>query len=490
MAVRHYVLISTDGFQEIATQTVVCDTLRREVYVWGFVGGLLEVDGKIVPENAYLDYRNPANWPAILATRGTAKIPSPIVYAEAGDKLYITLINVGFSQIANRQNHTIHIHGAQVATTVDGFPETSLNVPVWEPDSSGNFSRPPSTTYLFDSPNPGTYMYHCHVRADDHIQMGMYGSLFVYPSVESLKDAGIEQDPDTRQWYFNNQLQPQIPKTATNRNFAYNDIHTFFDKEYVYFFSDIDYEWHQSHLYGYPYNSVDYKPDYWLINGRAYPDTLLPYPKEPGSDVSYNAYVHVSAGQSFLLRMSNLAYQPNPFHIHGFHYFIAGEDAQLSPFLKIASQNNDFSLNLAQKGFTINVAPGQTKDIIVPTSDQRAQYRNYIVNGQDGITSQCSQMKFIKRVNPSSIANVPTEPVNCPNPKTITSIDICNQPLGDPNDNYFPQFYPMHNHSDYQNTNYGNYPGGQIALYQVDPPNKILPPNYPCNSAILPVKKK
>lgn len=471
MAIRHYVLLGTDGFHDVATANEVCSTSRRAVYVWGFVGGLLEVDGEIVEENRYLDYRNPRSWQSILEKQGTAKIPSPIIYADTGDKLYITLINIGFKDLPNStEEHTIHMHGAQVATTVDGFPQTSFGVPVWEANDNGQYPIPPTTTYLFDTTKPGTYMYHCHVGADQHIQMGMYGALFIYPSKESLSRSGIVQDEETKEWYFNNQLQMQIPKTATNRSFAYNDIHTYFDKEYIFFFSDIDYDWHQSTLYSTPFNPVNYKPDYWLINGRAYPDTLTPYPKEAGSDVTYDTYVRVRAGENFLIRMSNLAYQVNPFHIHGFHFFIAGEDSELSPFLKIASQNNDVSLNLAKRGFTMSIAAGQTKDIIIDTKDIRDQYRNYIVNGQDGFVSQCNQIQYIVDTLASSLTDVPMEPVICPDPMYINSLEICNQPKGDPNDNFYPQFYPMHNHNDYENTNNGLYPGGQLAYYQIDPP--------------------
>lgn len=480
MAVRHYVLVSTDGFIDVATQTTVCNDRRRQIYVWGFVGGLLEVDGKVVPENAHLDYRKPRNWPKIRALQGTATIPSPIVYAEQGDKLYITLINVGFEQIpTNIQPHTIHMHGAQVATTQDGFPETSVGVPPWVPNpNTGKFNKPDIITYFFDTTKPGTYMYHCHVGADHHIQMGMYGALFIYPSRKSLAKAGITQDKRTKKWCFKGVPQDQIPITATNRNFAYNDIHTYFDKEYVFFLSDIDYTWHQNTLYGDPFNAVNYKPIYWLLNGRTFPDTLLPAPKQPGSDVTYDSYVHVSAGQRFLLRFSNLAYDVNPFHIHGFHYLVAGEDSELSPFLKIASKMGDTSDNLAQRGFTISVAAGQTRDIIVPTEDQRDPYRTYQVDGLDGFPPQCSQIDYLEYYSRitglPSIADIPTEPVNCPNPNTTTSLEICNQPPNDPNNQFFPQFFPMHNHNDYQNTNNGLYPGGQVAYYQVDPPDTYM----------------
>ena len=35
-------------------------------------------------------------------------------------------------------------------------------------------------TYYYKINEPGTYMYHCHVEATEHMQMGMLGNLYVY----------------------------------------------------------------------------------------------------------------------------------------------------------------------------------------------------------------------------------------------------------------------------------------------------------------------
>lgn len=81
------------------------------------------------------------------------------------------------------------MHGAHVATQLDGFPESSFGLPMWM-----DFDKtPPVATYLFDTEHPGTYMYHCHVEASEHVQMGMYGALVVYPSMKSLKLVGIRK---------------------------------------------------------------------------------------------------------------------------------------------------------------------------------------------------------------------------------------------------------------------------------------------------------
>lgn len=55
--------------------------------------------------------------------------------------------------------------------------------------------------------------------------------------------------------------------------------------------------------------------------------------------------------------------------------------------------------------------------------------------------------------------------------KYINYIQVCMQNSCDNNDNFFPQFYPMHNHDDYKVTNNGKYPGGQLTLIQTDAPD-------------------
>ena len=53
MSVRHYVLLATDGFINLPLDSELCTTNRQPVYIFGFVGGLLEVDGKKIKMNEY-----------------------------------------------------------------------------------------------------------------------------------------------------------------------------------------------------------------------------------------------------------------------------------------------------------------------------------------------------------------------------------------------------------------------------------------------------
>jgi hypothetical protein len=478
MAIRHYVLFATDGFINVPSSPVLCAE-EQSIYVFSFIGGLFKVieEDKIKYIDPKLDWENSSNWNDMYALKGKGTIPAPIIWGDVSDRIYITLINLGMLNRPTLMDpHTVHIHGGHVATQLDGFPETSFGVPMWMAPTE----MPPTITYFFQPENPGTYMYHCHVEASEHVQMGMYGGLVIYPSYESLKVAGITKSKKGR-WFLNDEFQHQIPRTATNRNFAYNDINTYYDKEYVMLLSDIDSTWHNAVLTADPnFNAVNYKPDYWLVNGRAFPDTLLPHPLTPKensdinlSQINYESYVHVVTNQKFLLRMSNLSYQVVPWHIHGWHFTVIGKDAHQSPFLKISEDlshmddMNNSDHDLMNMGFTATIGSGETYDLLLSADDKRPIYKKYIVDGQDCIPSLCSQ---IGKLDPNVIANIPTQPVKCPNYDTVNYSNICHGTQGV--DQFFPQFYPAHNHDDYKVTNNGVYPGGQLIYIQTDAPKK------------------
>lgn len=477
MSKRHYVLLATDGYITVPLTAEPCDKSKdknKEIYIFGFVGGLYMVDDTIVDNR--LNWENEGNWPYLISLKGTASIPSPLIWGKVEDDIYITLINLGMPVAQLNDAHTIHLHGAHVATQLDGFPETSFGVPMWMTDSNEPIDTPPTATYYFHPTDPGTMMYHCHVEASEHVQMGMYGALIIYPSKKSLEKAGIRRNKDG-EWFYRGVPQPQIPPTASYKNFAYNSIHSYFDKEYIMLLSDIDSEWHESVSIPNnpkPYNAINFKPDFWLINGRAFPHTLLPHPQTNKCEcdskfnrINYESYVHVKTGDMFLLRMINMGYQVVPWHIHGWHFMIIGKDAHLSPFASLAKEPKTNPHELLEHGFTVTIGSGETYDLLLHAEDKRKEYLNYIVDGQDEIPSLCCQ---ISKLPDDASANIPTEPLDCDNPQTVNYADICKDSHSNPNDNFFPQFYPMHNHDDYKVTNYGKYPGGQLTYIQTDAP--------------------
>lgn len=210
--------------------------------------------------------------------------------------------------------------------------------------------------------------------------------------------------------------------------------------------SDIDSKWHDTVEAQKTYYAPDFKPDFWLVNGRAYPDTLKPHPLTITSSnantnltqLNYESYVHIKTNDKVLFRMINMGYAAVPWHIHGWHFQVIGKDASPSPFLAISESLMNMNMNmnmgmcnssymehkLLESGFTANIASGETYDLLITATDKRSEYLNYIKKGQNGLPSLCKQ------------------------------------------------FYPMHNHDDYKVTNQGVYPGGQLTLIQTDAPTK------------------
>ena len=69
--------------------------------------------------------------------------------------------------------HSVHFHGfPQAASIFDGVPESSATI-----NMGSTF------TYYYNIVDglAGTYMYHCHVEATEHMQMGMVGNLYIDP---------------------------------------------------------------------------------------------------------------------------------------------------------------------------------------------------------------------------------------------------------------------------------------------------------------------
>ncbi len=96
--------------------------------------------------------------------------PAPAIAVNQGEQFYLSLTNVGMLIRPDLFDpHTVHFHGfPNASSTFDGVPESSISV-------NAGFSL----TYYYNLVEPGTYMYHCHVEATEHMQMGMLGNLYV-----------------------------------------------------------------------------------------------------------------------------------------------------------------------------------------------------------------------------------------------------------------------------------------------------------------------
>ena len=251
-------------------------------------GFVTMADGRVLYTFGFSDVTGVAPAQAVNTGILAANFPAPTIELKEGNRFYLTLTNVGMAMRPDLFDpHTVHFHGFPNAAPVfDGMPEGSFGV------NMGS-----SLTYFYNVVEPGTFIYHCHMEATEHMQMGMLGQLFVRP------------------------LQDGTLKTFNGKNytsFAYNDGDgsTGYNKAYALQLSSFDHVFHEVHLGVQPLPFANMKDTYAMINGRGYPDTAnpnpLPGPAENGGLVSQkiSALVQLNRaveGEKLLLRLTNLS---------------------------------------------------------------------------------------------------------------------------------------------------------------------------------------
>ncbi|MEZ4615449.1 MAG: multicopper oxidase domain-containing protein [Caldilineaceae bacterium] len=236
----------------------------------------------------------------------------------------------------------------------DGEPTGSISVPVGR-----NF------TYVFRPHDPGTYMYHCHVEDVEHVHMGMTGPVFVRPAQNGQSIAGFTK-------------------------FAYNDGNgsTGYDREFAMFMSEVwaEAHWCDSHIQLPDWS--EYRADFSLLNGRAYPDTLVPNAPINAAasvnalavardangdlvapngrpDLQYqplSALVTCQTGERVLLRFSNLGFREGAMTLAGIKMRVIGRDATIMRGLNAAGQRS--GADTSYETNTVLVGPGESFDVL------------------------------------------------------------------------------------------------------------------------------
>lgn len=262
----------------------------NDIYVFGFD----DVTG--LPTNQIMNMVNDPMAPG--GMRG-AETTAPTINLKGGQEFYLSLTNAGMVERPDlTDSHTVHYHGFPNAGSVfDGEPMASIAIHMGE-----------TLTYYYDNVEPGTYMYHCHVEASEHMQMGMLGNLYVRPQQDGTTVGG-----------------------CASQLYAYNDGDgsTCYNVGYPIEITAFDPEFHHADN---SYNEVDFAfmtDTYTLFNGRGYPDTINPcgrqtaYPTVPGGWPACNgadilnslgvpsqntpALIMAKAGQKILLHFPSLS---------------------------------------------------------------------------------------------------------------------------------------------------------------------------------------
>ncbi|NLH50625.1 MAG: multicopper oxidase domain-containing protein [Myxococcales bacterium] len=253
-------------------------------YLGGGDGFINMADGALMYMFGFSDLSGVA--PDMMMDAGmlAASSPAPTIEVREGQHLYINLVNIGMMMRPDLFDpHTVHFHGfPQAASVFDGLPEASLAV------NMGS-----SITYYYNLEEPGTYFYHCHVEATEHIQMGMIGNLYVKP----IQDMGPAK-------VFGGRSYTQ---------FAYNDGDgsTGYDIEQPIQLTGFDPVFHEAEINIQPIPLAMLDDKYPLMNGRGYPDTIntspLPNSFDGHLSQTMSSKIVATKGQRILLRVSNVS---------------------------------------------------------------------------------------------------------------------------------------------------------------------------------------
>jgi FtsP/CotA-like multicopper oxidase with cupredoxin domain len=340
-------LVASDGYMTVPGRET------DPVYIFGFV----PVDPNLSVDELEATYK------------GHTKHTAPHLNFLQNDDIRITLTNLGLVQRPDlTDSHTIHWHGFDVPSPLnDGVPEVSIAVPIGK-----------QVTYFYRPHREGTYMYHCHFEDVEHVQMGMTGIVFVRPLQDGASINGFTK-------------------------FAYNDGDgsTGYHRHFAILLNEVWKNFHDGDRDIQESIATDYNPQWFTLNGRCYPQTVLPNddPSLPANlrigthnanfdttDYSQpnSALIQVNPGERVLLRLANLGYQQHAMQLPGIPMHVIGQDASL---LRNGTVDTSYWTN------TLYIGPGEARDVLFDApayaaarpsgSDGRGNYNVYRFKNRD-----------------------------------------------------------------------------------------------------------
>jgi FtsP/CotA-like multicopper oxidase with cupredoxin domain len=209
------------------------------------------------------------------------QIPGPRIRVTEGDRVRVNVVD------HLPQSTTVHWHGLVVPNVMDG-PVGITQAPI---EPGGRY------VYEFTVRQSGTYFYHSHDHPDREQGLGLYGAFIVDPK-------GADPEPRT-------------------------------DHEYVVQLQ----EWLRRQGLTYPAMPMEGAlPNYFTINGKAYPSTDT---------------VRMKVGETIKLRFIGSSNNfIHPMHVHG------------GPFTVVAVDGNALQPGARFEADTVDVGPGQRYDVI------------------------------------------------------------------------------------------------------------------------------
>jgi hypothetical protein len=399
---------------------------------------------------------------------GSFQYVGPIICVNEGDSVTVTLKNA---------------LGVPTSLNFPGLTRVKANgaTPSYDPATASltTAALPGGTvTYTFVADHPGTFLYESGTNPQVQVLMGMVGALIVRPTHVSAATC------------------PAVPQTVPVA-FVYDDCSTAYspNHEFMHLLTEIDPHMHHAielstcvNVVTTPactpaanptYDMTQYKPRYWMINGRSFPDDLTPNFSTSVPTQPYGALVHISpscpAPDSFqgsstiqckdssptspdynplqaLVRFLNGGPVSYPFHPHGDHDSQIGLDGRV--LINPHGPGGKPVITSVDR-FDVVVPPGETIDATFGWVDAQ---------------------QWDPSSNPIGVAQPQAQ--NLINGPFWSGSAYLGQKLpllnGTTQWNQCGEYYHFaHSHALFQVTNYGSPGGGMLTFIRVDPPPSL-----------------
>jgi FtsP/CotA-like multicopper oxidase with cupredoxin domain len=268
---------------------------------------------------------------------GAVTVPGPALTVPPGQSLIVHLTNtlpqptslVIAGQVKQQAMLPVWFEPAAPATTYSsGRPSgnTTARVRSFDKEAAGGGG---TATYTWATIKPGTYLYSSGTHPQVQVQMGLYGAM--------TKDAGAGQ-------------------------VAYNQgaTNVVYGSQATLLYSEVDPALHAAvaagtYGAGGPHSTLEYRPKYFLINGKPFPDASL------------DPFITVPAGRALLLRLLNAGLKTHVPTLHGQYWRLVAEDGNPVPFLGNPRQQ-----------YTAFLPAGKTVDVLLkpdnPSSTDTLRY--------------------------------------------------------------------------------------------------------------------
>ena len=377
---------------------------------------------------------------------GTFQHPSPVLCVDEGATVTVTLTNTlprDVSIVFPGQTDVL-ANGApstpQFATP--GDPTTLTSLAQVAPKNGG------TVTYSFVADHPGTFIYESGTDPDIQVRMGLFGALIVRPT---LGDDYAYDRPDSK---FTRVAQPE--SSGANN-----------DEEFLVLLSEIDPYLNQAienqDQFGQAssYNLDNYRPRYWLVNGRGFPDSIADngaswLPNQPYGALAQVREADDAAGGVLLghpygglARYINVGTENYPFHPHGNNGKVIGRDG--NPL------EGDGGEDLSYEKFAIDIGPGQTYDVLFRWSDaEHYSEANPVPVEVPQVANQVYGMFY---------SGSPYLGVTGPQPPGGQTLNQCGE-----------YYIIAHNHALYQLNAWGVIMTGPVTYMRIDPSDSVTCP--------------